>query len=206
MMSRRWRHWLPWRCLLLAAAIALGLCVAWSGWRHWLLAEQHHAQVGEQLARQRQALAALTQRQGQLAHEQPLWRALRQRGWLATENRLRALEALQALRQRPGVRRISARLGPRRPLDWPWPPPSPLQHSALTVHWRLTQIAQLPGVLAPLADLPGLMLPSACQWRRWSTEDASVEGECGLMWVTEQEAPGEAQVPSAEAFGAEAPR
>ena len=98
MMSRRWRHWLPWRCLLLAAAITLGLCVAWSGWRHWLLAEQHHAQVGEQLARQRQALAALTQRQGQLAHEQPLWRALRQRGWLATENRLRALEALQALR------------------------------------------------------------------------------------------------------------
>jgi len=40
-------------------------------------------------------------------------------------------------------------------------------------------------MLAPLASLPGLMLPTACQWRRQAADDDTVDGECQLAWISQ---------------------
>ena len=42
-------------------------------------------------------------------------------------------------------------------------------------------------MLAPLASLPGLMLPTACQWRRQAADDDTVDGECQLAWISQDQ-------------------
>lgn len=180
----QWRS-LPRRCLLATLCLALGLGVAWAGWQHWRAADARLAQQTAQVTQARTALAALEQRQQQRERDAPLWRELRQRGWLAPENRLQALDILSRLPRQPGVQRASAQLGPRQALAWPWLASAPLARSTLHVRMRLAHPRHLSDVLAPLAELPGLMLPTACQWRQLDSEDDSVDGECELAWVTE---------------------
>ncbi len=176
---------LPWRCLLVALSLALGLGIVWAGWRHWRVADARLSQQRTLAAHAQAQQAALQQRQQQHKHDAPLWHTLRQRGWLAPENRLAALDILAQLPRQPGVQHARAQLGPRQRLSWPWPPDTPLAHSLLHIQLRLSHPRHLADMLAPLASLPGLMLPTACQWRRQATDDDTVDGECQLAWISQ---------------------
>ncbi len=107
---------LPWRCLLVALSLALGLGIVWAGWRHWRVADARLSQQRTLAAHAQAQQAALQQRQQQHEHDTPLWHTLRQRGWLAPENRLAALDILAQLPRQPGVQHARAQLGPRQRL------------------------------------------------------------------------------------------
>lgn len=186
-MKIKWPVWvdlLPWRCLLVALSLSLGLGVAWAGWHHWRVADASLAAQYRLLSEARTQLAALQQRQQQSLRDAPLWHTAHQRGWLTAENRLAALDVLARLPHQPGVLHVRTQLGPRQPLSWPWPSAAPLLHSTLQIRMRLSHPHHLPAMLAPLVELPGLMLPTACQWQRQDATDAAVEGECLLAWVS----------------------
>ncbi len=189
----RWpllRRWLPLRCLLVALAGLLSLSVWWSGWDALHSARRHHQQALARLQHAEQLQTHWQHRQALAARYTPIWQQLRQQGRLAEENRLLALETLSALRQHPGVDSLSYQLGPRQPLAWPWPDPSAasLRHSPLLLNFRLSAPTALPELLSGLASLPGLLLPTDCQWQSSSDKDLSVHGECRLVWVSAAEA------------------